>query len=217
MIIDPQITPKNISKLIKLAEATKKRGLVYSIIASSIAVSGVCTYLSYLNTGSFSYLMFISLNLIISCFLLLIVYFCWKAQLGPGLYTLGTFINQICSDDWSCSIWDFKNLPPQILRHPVTRCVIGLYAHKYEREAEGLAIIMKAATELPEINKAIVDGKISDSQELKKLYESLNTENYPAQFTKFYDLISEIFYKFAVLYAFIVILQLGLKLVKMLK
>jgi len=99
----------------------------------------------------------------------------------------------------------------------VTRCVIGLYVHKYDREAEGLAIITKAATELPEINKAIVDGKISDGQELKKLYESLKTENYPEQFIKFYDLISEIIYKFAVLYAFIVILQLGFKLVKMLK
>lgn len=190
MIINPEITEKELNKIIQTTNSARKPLLCYVIILTSISSAVFLEYMFYLNTNSVSLVRFSMLCAYITAFTLGTYYILNKASINACLSNLEYIMESMIKDDWSSSFSNIKSIHPLILKHPVFKSVIGLYVYRYGREKEGLALIEKAALELSCINSAVENGKITNKHNFIELKTIIINDLYPGRFIKAYNLVT---------------------------
>jgi hypothetical protein len=164
------IDQKEVENLAKKLKSAKKPSI--TLLRLCILVSALVAILVAINmhTNSVfcSSMRFVFVFLVTTAFIIIFNYAINKTSIMSGLYVLNGLMDFMSKNEWSYS-FPRKNIHPLILLHPVFRTIAGLYIFKVGHEDEGLTMIEKAASELPEINNAISHGEITSVPRFKDL------------------------------------------------
>ena len=174
------IDQKEDERIIKTLQSAKRPSL--TLLQFCILISALLALLVAINmhTNSFfnSSLRFVFVFLVISIFIIFFNYAINKTSIMSGLYVINGLMDFMSRNEWSYS-FPTKNIHPLILIHPVFRTIAGLYLVKVGNKENGLDIIEKAATELPEINNSISNGQIMSVARFKTLSDVIAADLMP--------------------------------------
>lgn len=174
------IDQKEVERIIKTLQSAKRPSL--TLLQFCILISALLALLVAINmhTNSFfnSSLRFVFVFLVISIFIIFFNYAINKTSIMSGLYVINGLMDFMSRNECSYS-FPTKNIHPLILIHPVFRTIAGLYLVKVGNKENGLDIIEKAATELPEINNSISNGQIMSVARFKTLSDVIAADLMP--------------------------------------
>lgn len=181
MIEDKFITNKDIKKLINIANYKNKTSrfwyYVFTIFGASLSM--LVAINMHTNSIITSLLRFSFEFFAITIFLSALYYYMNKISIVGGLYQTGYIIDKIANDDWSYIFEIINKINKAVLVHPLFKAIIGLYICKYGNRNEGLAIINKAADDLPCLREIVIDGTVVDAYNFKNLKQKIVTDVMP--------------------------------------
>jgi len=177
---DTGVNKKDIEKIIKKLSSAKRPSpaLLYFCILFAALLAMMVEINMYTNSFFDSAIKFCFSFSVISLFFVFFYSYLNKVAIMSGLYVVNQWIDCLSRNDWNHPFpWHLHQL---ILIHPVFRVITGLYLCKAGSNDDGLAIIEKAATELPEINDCISEGEITNSIKFWQLSNNIKQDLMPS-------------------------------------
>lgn len=178
---DTGVNKKEIEKIIKALSSAKKPS--FALMYFCILILGLLALLVAINMHTHSvydsFMNFLTCFFMTSLGLVFLYYYANKVSIMSGLYVVNQWTDCLSRNDWNHPFP--RHLHQLILIHPFFRAIAGLYLCNAGNKENGLAIIYKAATELPEINNCISEGKITNSIKFWQLSNNIKQDLMPGK------------------------------------
>lgn len=114
---------------------------------------------------------------LLSLFFLFFYSFMHKTSIMSGLFVVNQWIDCLSRNDWNHPFpW---HLHKSILIHPIFKVVAGLYLCEAGYDSDGMAMIDKAASEMPVIYDCVSEGKISSTNKFLQLSNIIKNDLMP--------------------------------------
>lgn len=174
------VNRKEIKKIIKALSSAKKSSpaLLYFCILFSALLAILVAINMHTNSVFDSLFRFCFFFSAISIFFIFLNSYLNKVSIMSGLYVVNQWIDCMSRNDWNHPFP--RHLHPLILIHPVFRVIAGLYFCKTGNNDDGVAMINKAASELPEINDCVSEGEISNTTKFGQLSNRVKQDLMPS-------------------------------------
>lgn len=175
------VNKKDIEKIINVLSSAKKpsHAILYFCILFSALLAMLVEINMYNHSFTDSLLKYSVTFSLISLFLIFFYSFMHKVSIMSGLFVVNQWIDCMSRNDWNHPFpW---HLHPLILIHPVFRVIAGLYLCKAGNNDDGVVMINKAASELPEINDCVAVGEISNTIKFGQLSNIVKQDLMPSK------------------------------------
>ncbi|RQW85783.1 MAG: hypothetical protein EHM79_11045 [Geobacter sp.] len=171
---------KEVEKIIKALSSAKKpsHALLYFCILFSALLAMLVAINMHTHSFIDSLLKFSFSFSAISIFFIVFYSYINKVSIMSGLYVVNQWIDCMSRND--CNHPFPRHLHQLILIHPVFRVIAGLYLCKAGNNDDGVAMINKAASELPEINDCVSVGEISNTIKFGQLSNIVKQDLMPS-------------------------------------
>lgn len=175
------VSKKEVERIFDTLSSARKpsQALVYLGIFAAALVAGFVAVNMHTGSMLISAARFSFVFLMISLFISVFHVAVHKTNIMSGLSVVNGLIDSMSLGKWEYQ-FPTKNIHPLIRMHPVFKTIAGLYVYHAAEDDRGLALIEKAASELPSVHACIKNGQVTSVPKFRALANNIFADLQPS-------------------------------------